>query len=345
MSKRFSCPCLTGWILVVASVAIPTGWLIAEAHGQADARASQKPGRNRLVRVVTVSQDGLSEKPGKAMLEATLARLEQASAFQPDIACLPEHFTRGDAEALPSPTAQRVGDWARKHACYVICPLHLRDGDRAYNSALLIDRKGQVIGRYDKIRPTESELKSGICPGAIDPPVFQTDFGVVGLQICFDVNWEEQWKALKQKGAEIVFFSSAYPAARQLSAHAWRQQCFVVSATMTRAASIYDITGDRIESSGKYRQWAGAVLPLGKRLFEIDFHTSKMHQIEKKYGSRVDIDWYHDDDLVTLASLDPNLTVEDLIREFELTPHSAYIQRAQKAQDAARPAGTGKGME
>ena len=38
----------------------------------------------------------------------------------------------------------------------------------------------------------------------------------------------------------------------------------------------------------------------------------------------------------------PNLTVEDLIREFELTPHSAYIQRAQKAQNAQRPAGPGK---
>ncbi len=107
-------------------------------------------------------------------------------------------------------------------------------------------------------------------------------------------------------------------------------------------AGIYDITGERIETTGKYRQWAGAELPLGKRLFEIDFHTSKMHQIEREYGSRVDIDGYHDDDLVTLASLDPNLTVEDLMREFELTPHSAYIQRAQEAQDTQRPAGPGK---
>lgn len=157
MSKSFSCPCLTEWMPVVMSVAISTGWLITDARGQTDATASQKPGRNRLVRVVTVSQDGLSEKPGKAMLEATLARLEQASVFQPDIACLPEHFTGSDPEALPSPTAERLGDWARKHDCYVICPVHLRDGDRVYNSALLIDRKGQVIGRYDKMRPTEQE--------------------------------------------------------------------------------------------------------------------------------------------------------------------------------------------
>lgn len=345
MSRTSSSRCLSGWLLVVASLALSPGWLLAEAQGQAGTAAAPRQGRNRLVRVVTVSQDGLLEKPGNAMLGATLARLEQAAAFQPDIACLPEHFTRGEPETLPAPTAERLGEWARRHNCYVICPLHLREGERVYNSALLVDRRGQVVGRYDKIRPTEPELQRGICPGAVDPPVFSTDFGVIGIQICFDVNWEEQWRALKQKGAEIVFFCSAYPAARQLAAHAWRLQCFVASATTTRAASIYDITGERIESSGKYRQWAGAVLPLGKRLFEIDFHTSKMHQIQRKYGPRVDIDWYHDDDLVTLASLDPDLTVDDLIREFELTPHSAYIQRAQQAQDAARPAGSAKGRQ
>ena len=167
--------------------------------------------------------------------------------------------------------------------------------------------------------------------------MFRTDFGVIGIQICFDVNWHEQWRRLKEKGAEIIFFPSAYPAARQLSAHAWLNQCFVVSATKGRAASIYDITGERIASTGKYRQWAGAVLPLGKRLFEIDFHVGKMRRMEAKYGSRIQVNWYHDDDLFTLASLDPDLTMEDLIQEFGLTPHTAYLQRAQGVQDAARP--------
>ena len=43
-----------------------------------------------------------------------------------------------------------------------------------------------------------------------------------------------------------------------------------------------------------------------------------------------------DDDLVSIASLDLDLTVEDLIDEFELTPHTAYIERAQQAQDDRR---------
>jgi predicted amidohydrolase len=283
------------------------------------------------------------------MLNATMTRLDRAAAFKPDIACLPETFTRGAPEALEGVTMTRLSAWAKKHACYVICPMIVRDGDRIFNSAVLIDRNGKIVGRYDKIRPTEGELAKLICPGAVDPPVFETDFGTIGIQICFDVNWHAQWRRLKEKDAKVIFFASAFPAARQVQSHAWLNQCFVVSSTMTRSASIYDITGDQIASTGKYQGWTGAVLPIGKRLFEIDYHVGKMREIQRKYGPKVSVTWYHDDDLVSVASLDPELTVDDIIAEFELTPHPAYIERAENAQDKLReqqaigsPEGTSK---
>ncbi len=301
---------------------------------------SNQPQHNRLVRVVTVSQDGLDEKPGKPRLIATITRLNRAAAFKPDIVCLPETLTRDKPEVVPGPTTNHLSRWAQKYSCYVICPILTRSEGRIFNSAILIDRQGKIVGRYDKIRPTEGELDRSICPGKIDPPVFQTDFGKIGIQICFDVNWRPQWRRLKEKGADIIFFPSAYPAARQLKTLAWLNQCFIVSSAQTRASSIFDISGDIIATTGKYRRWAGAVLPVGKRLFEIDFHIGKMRKIKQKYGPKVSIQWYHDDDLVSLASLDPELTVADLIDEFELTPHTAYIRRAQNAQDKRRPAQT-----
>ncbi|MBW7992875.1 MAG: carbon-nitrogen hydrolase family protein [Planctomycetes bacterium] len=298
---------------------------------------SSQPQHNCLVRVVTVSQDGLNEKPGKPRLEATITRLNRAAAFQPDIVCLPETLTKGKPEVVPGPTTKRLSKWARENSCYVVCPITTRSEGKIFNSAILIDRQGKILGKYNKIHPTEGELDNSICPGKIDPPVFQTDFGKIGIQICFDVNWHAQWRRLKEKGADIIFFPSAYPAARQVKTLAWLNQCFIVSSTQTRASSIFDISGEIIETTGKYRRWAGAVLPLGKKLFEIDFHISKMRKIEQKYGPKVSIQWYHDDDLVSLASLDPELTVADLIDEFKLTPHPAYIQRAQNAQDKRRP--------
>jgi predicted amidohydrolase len=321
---------------------LPAGKHTLSKTNESSKRDPNKPQLNHLVRLVTISQDGLNNKVGKSRLDATIARLNRAAAFRPDIVCLPETLTRGKLETVPGPTTKRLSKWARDHSCYVICPLLIRHDKKIFNSAVLIDRHGKILGRYDKIRPTETELDRSICPGKLDPPVFQTDFGKIGIQICFDVNWHAQWKRLKEKGAKIIFFPSAYPAARQLKTLAWLNQCFIVSSTLTRASSIYDITGEVIETTGKYRYWAGAVLPVGKKLFEIDFHVSKMREIEQKYGSKVNIKWYHEDDLVSLASLDPELTVDDIIEEFELTPHTNYIKRAQNAQDKRRPVNNSK---
>lgn len=117
-------------------------------------------------------------------------------------------------------------------------------------------------------------------------------------------------------------------------------QYYIVSATMTRQSRIYDITGEVLAASGQYQRWAGATLPLGKKLFETDFHTRKVRQIQQKYGSKVEVNWLHDDDWFTLASLDPGLTVEDIEREFDLIPLDAYRIRSGKAVDEARTGAT-----
>src|SRR3712207_7956687 len=43
-----------------------------------------------------------------------------------------------------------------------------------------------------KCRPTDGEIASGVRPGPLDPPVFETDFGKIGIQICFDIKWEDR---------------------------------------------------------------------------------------------------------------------------------------------------------
>lgn len=298
--------------------------------------APEQP-RNRLVRVVTVTQHGL-RATDESLVDDTFERLDRAGSFRPDIACLPETFTEGEAESLPGPTSERISAWARDHNCYVVFSIKVRADGQTFNSAVLVDRHGDIVGRYDKTRPTEGEIEGGICPGPVDPPVFETDFGKVAMQICFDANWPDQWRRLKENGAQIVFFPSAYPAARQVSTQAWMNQFFVVSSTKDRASSIYDIAGDEIATSGRFQYWAGAELALDMRLFEIDFHTRKMRDILAKYGPKVRIEWYHDDDLVSLTSLAPDLTVADLIAEFDLTPYTAYLERCQQVQDKHRVA-------
>jgi predicted amidohydrolase len=72
-----------------------------------------------------------------------------------------------------------------------------------YNTAVLIDREGNVAGKYRKVYLPREEVEKGITPGN-DYPVFQTDFGTVGMMICYDVFFAEPARALANKGAEII---------------------------------------------------------------------------------------------------------------------------------------------
>jgi predicted amidohydrolase len=87
------------------------------------------------------------------------------------------------------------------------------------------------MGEYHKIHLTEGEISMGLTPGSLSPPVFHTDFGIIGVQICFDLLWDDGWKKLKDKGAEIVFLPSAFAGGQMVNAKAWQHKYVVVSST------------------------------------------------------------------------------------------------------------------
>lgn len=294
-------------------------------------------GTNPVVRVVTVSEAGLPYGQSHDLLDAALARLEESSLYRSDIACLPEMFTNRAPEPVPGPVTERLAAWARTHSSYVIFGLRTKQRATIYNSAILMDRQGNIVGQYNKKHPTDGELAEGTTPGDdAAVPVFKTDFGSVGIEICFDVNWREEWRRLKQAGAQIIFWPAAYPAARQLPALALTNEVYIVSSTNSGPSSIYDITGEALASTGVHQEWVGATLPLGKRLFETDINGKKIPEVEREYGSRVEVTWYHDSDWVTLASLDPNLTVDDLISKYGLIPLRQYIAQSTENINQAR---------
>ena len=115
--------------------------------------------RNPMVRVVTISQAELRHGNDEDLLEDTMSRLDQAAVFHPDIACLPEVFPRKAAEPVPGPVTTRLARWAKEHSSYVLFGMKTARNGAIYNSAILIDRKGQIIGQYNKMHPTEGELK------------------------------------------------------------------------------------------------------------------------------------------------------------------------------------------
>ena len=297
-------------------------------------------GRMRAPLVLTLTNKGYDTK--KDILTQTLNRLERLSAFQPDIVCLPEAFSMPletaveKAEPVPGPTTDRMSAFARKHKCYVICPIYTRRDNKFYNSAVLINREGNIAGIYDKNHPTENECDKGFIPGS-DVPVFDTDFGRIGILICFDINWQDKWATLSDKGAEIVFWPSAYPGGRLLSTYAALHNYYVVGSSLTRdPAQIFDISGDLMAESGTYEHWTIARLNLEKIYCEIDFHLKKIKKIHQKYGEKIGVTFYHNEDRVLIESLSPDITIDQLKKEFDLLSYKDYIARATAYQNKFR---------
>ena len=166
----------------------------------------------RKVWVSTISSASANGPTVQANLAKACDLLELACMTKPDIVCLPEVFTSHGvprdgvaavAESVPGPITEAIGAIARRHSTYVICPLIERREDRFYNSAAVLDRRGRIVGVYEKAHPVpqvEDELTPGSGPKPLD-----TDFGRIGVLICFDINWPDAWATLKHMGAEVVF--------------------------------------------------------------------------------------------------------------------------------------------
>ena len=170
----------------------------------------------RVVRVAVTHLVPPPEPTVEKNLHLMCEAIDMAGKQQPDIVCLSENFVdRGvsqpvqqTAQPIPGPAAQALGQRAREWQTYVVTSLHERQGDLVFNTAVLIDRRGEVVGQYRKTHLPMSEAENGITPGK-DYPVFDTDFGRIGILICWDNWFPEPARILAIRGAEIVFFPLA----------------------------------------------------------------------------------------------------------------------------------------
>ena len=181
---------------------------IGVALAAAPADLKTVPGRPVKVATIPIGFGGDHDRKVKLAIE----HLEVAGARGVDIACLPEEFAGTTAEPIPGRTTESLGELARKHRMYVVCPLREQAADgKQYNTAVLLDRRGQVAGAYRKVFVFWGEELN---VGEDGVKVFDTDFGRIALLTCFDANFDEVWQEAERKGAEIIFWPSAYGGAR-----------------------------------------------------------------------------------------------------------------------------------
>lgn len=281
------------------------------------------------------------------MIAYWIAAMDREIPNRPDLVVLPEHCDNwgGDHDFAQhwqwlarrgAKVLDAFRNYARKHQCYLVYPAHrlLEDGKIA-NSSILIDRDGDVIAVYDKNYPTVGEIDSGVVPGS-RPVVTDTDFGRLGLMICFDLNfWElmDQYARLKP---DVLAFSSycdggCMRQAWAMKCRAWLLGCVVGSLPKT----ITGPSGEIVRREQSYFRTITGHVNTNCAVVHLDFNFGSIQAAVNKYGQMVA---YNDPGLagmVTLYSRDPSLPIEDILREFDIATWDEYYRRSVDARNAA----------
>lgn len=186
---------------------------------------------DKLVKVATIQPPiPKGEKGGiishNQMIQKGLSLLEEAGKEKTDIVCLPEIFNVFGLSAqeafrkvsICDPILDRICEMSKKYHMYVIYPAFEKRGASFYISAFIINRKGKVIGKYDKTHPTRVEkINFNVVPGK-RYQVFKTDFGKIGVMICYDCYFPEVARILtrplypkRRRDYILSCFAKAFP--------------------------------------------------------------------------------------------------------------------------------------
>jgi len=183
---------------------------------------------------------------GKPDLASCRAVLEAAGRAGADLVLLSEYM-QGDRieEALRGPSFELMAEKAQEHRMFVAGGIVRRDeaADRVTNTALLLDRRGELVGSYDKLHPYSPELnEQGISPGR-EVPVFETEIGRIGFMICYDSWFTDVAELLSLKGAQIVLFPNAGCYRALLHARAADNRVRIVCSSWNSGYGVWDTVG------------------------------------------------------------------------------------------------------
>ena len=249
-----------------------------------------------------------------------------------DLAVLPEVAVNGEAgedafaHAFPLEGAvkESFSRKAREHQCYIVVPMYLleeRPRRQVSNVGVLFDRGGAVAGIYRKLHPAVSaatgSMEGGITPGK-EAPVFDCDFGRLGMQICFDIYFDYGWSELARKGADLVVWPSQTPQTAQPAFRALQHRYYIVSSTWRNNASIFEPTGRIISQLKPPGQVLVQELDLSYAILPWSSKLQKGEALRKKYGDTVGFRYYEDEDCGLFWSNDPKVTIRQMIQSIGL---------------------------
>ncbi|MCI0446297.1 carbon-nitrogen hydrolase family protein [bacterium] len=165
-------------------------------------------------------------------IDSNLERAElfvrQAATNGAQVVALPENFAylRSENSTLPCAQTvegqfiQRMQAVAKELGIYILCgsiPEMIPGSTQIYNSSVLLNRSGKLVAIYRKIHLFDIDMEgravfqeSKLVKAGKEIVTTETEFGVVGLTVCYDLRFPELYRCLVLEGARIIFVPSAF---------------------------------------------------------------------------------------------------------------------------------------
>lgn len=113
------------------------------------------------------------------------------------------------AVKVPGELTDRISAIARKYKMYIIAPIYEEEGGKIFNSAVVFDREGKIIGKHHKtVLPI---METWLVSTGDKYEVYQTDFCNVAIATCWEISYPEISTIYALNGADIIFNPTMAP--------------------------------------------------------------------------------------------------------------------------------------
>jgi predicted amidohydrolase len=159
-----------------------------------------------------------------------------------------------------------LGALAKRLHVNIVAGLIERDGKTAYNTAVLIGRDGKLAGKYRKVSLPREEVEGGLTPGS-EFPVFDLDFGRVGILICWDIQFPEGARRLADLGAEVILLPIWGGTEPLYPARSIENQVYLVTSSYDSTTGIWSPKGELLTEASEEGSIAVAEVDLAAETY------------------------------------------------------------------------------
>ena len=163
----------------------------------------------------------------EANIQKASSMIADSLDYNADFIVLPEMFNcpysndkfiEYAEEEHDSPTLKRISELAKINEVYVLAgSIPERENGKLYNTSYLFDRNGEILAKHRKMHLFDIDVKdkitfkeSDVLTAGDDFSIADTEFGKIGIGICYDVRFVELARIMTEKGALVLFYPGAF---------------------------------------------------------------------------------------------------------------------------------------